>query len=138
MSLEEHKAIARRWFAEAWEQGNLAVADEIFAPNFTLSGTPVGPEGPRRNVTATRAAFPDIRISIEDQIAEGDVVVTRYRGYGTHQGAFFGIPPTGRPVIVTGIVIWRFADSKVVEDWTEFDRLGLLQQLDATPRPQEP
>ena len=80
-------------------------------------------------------ASPDLHITVEDQVAEGDKVVTRYTTRGTHQGPFMGIPPTGKHVTVTGIVITRFANCKEVEEWANADWLGLLQQLGVVPTP---
>jgi steroid delta-isomerase-like uncharacterized protein len=87
-------------------------------------------------VAALRDAFPDVHITIEDQVAEGDRVVTRWTARGTHTGAFQGIPPTGKRGSMTGIDINRFADGKVVECWTNADDLGLLQQLGVIPTPE--
>ena len=80
-------------------------------------------------------AFPDVHFTIEDQVAEADKVVTRWTWRGTHQGPFQGIPPTGKHVMVTGVGINRFANGKVVENWTNMDILGLLQQLGVVPAP---
>jgi steroid delta-isomerase-like uncharacterized protein len=80
-----------------------------------------------------RAAFPDGRVTIEDMIAEGDKVVTRYNSRGTHKGDFMGIPATGKKVAVTGIVISRIAKGKIAEEWEEFDALGFMVQLGAIP-----
>ncbi len=131
MSAELNKIMMRRWFEEGWA-GNLALADDIFAPEFTLSGKVAGPAGPKQNVAFTRSAFPDARVSVEDQLIAGeDVVITRYIARGTHTGDFMGIAPTGRPIEVGGIVIWRFAEGKAIEDWTQFDLFGLLRQIGA-------
>jgi predicted ester cyclase len=129
MSVEKSKELARRWFAEGWNKGNIAVADDIFAPHFTLNGFEVGPAGPKRNVTRARTGFPDIVFTVEEQIAEADRVVTRWTARGTHLGDFDGIAPTGRTVAVPGIVIWRVVDGKVVEDHTVSGEATLPQQL---------
>ncbi len=94
-----------------------------------------GREGIEQFYGALRAAFPDLRITIEDQVAEGDRVVTRWTARGTHTGAFQGIPPTGKQGRMTGIDIDRIADGKVVECWVNSDDLGLLQQLGVIPTP---
>jgi len=86
-------------------------------------------------IVRTRSAFPDFHATIEDQIAEGDVVVTRWSGHGTHQGIHMGIPPTHKQITMTGIVIERIVDGKAVEGWMEMDMLGMLQQLDAVRPP---
>ena len=74
-------------------------------------------------------AFPDLHYTVEDLVAEGDKVVVRYTGRGTQQGELWGIPPTGKQMTYTGILIWRFAEGKIAEHWAEPDRLGLMQQL---------
>jgi steroid delta-isomerase-like uncharacterized protein len=144
MSTEENKALARREIEEIFSaNGNLDAADEIYAPNY-ISHQPAG-EGDIRGVEAIkefaagiREAFPDTEATIEDQIAEGDKVVTRFTSRGTHQGETedFG-PPTGTRIEVTGITIEQFSEEgKIVEDWTNFDALGLLQQLGLVPEQQ--
>ena len=134
---EDNKAIARRALEEVWSQGKLDVIDEIFAADFVLhvAGSPDihGPEGYKQFVADARSAFPDLQFTIEDQIAESDKVVTRYTFTGTHKGDFMGIPPTGVQVTVTGIDIDRIAGGKIVEEWTSYDALGMLQQLGVIP-----
>ena len=131
MSTEAHKALARLWFAEGWNKGNVSVADGIFSLHFTLNGIEVGPEGPKRNVLQTREGFPDITLTVEDQIAEADRVVTRWTARGTHLGAFNHLPPTGKTVVVPGIVIWRVVGGRVIEDHTISGEATLLQHLAA-------
>jgi|SRR5262245_16505240 predicted ester cyclase len=129
MSTEENKALARLWFAEGWNKGNVSVADGIFSPHFTLNGIEVGPEGPKQNVLRTRKGFPDITLTVEDQIAEADRVVTRWIARGTHLGEIHSIPPTGKTVVVPGTVIWRVVGGRVIEDHTVSGEATLLQQL---------
>jgi steroid delta-isomerase-like uncharacterized protein len=136
MSAEDNKAKVRRIIEEAWNGGNLAVLDELVAPNCVFhdpSTTFRGPEGIKRYVMMYRMAYPDVHFTIEDLIAEGERVVTRWTVTGTHQGELQGIAPTGKSV--TGIVISRFAKGKVEEDWINFDALGLMQQLGVVPAP---
>ena len=139
MSTEENKALVRRILDEVWGQGHLHLLDEHLAPNFVDHGirppVPPGPEGYKQFVTLYRNAFPDWHAAVEDQIAEGDKVVTRWHGRGTHQGDFLGIPATGKQVAVTGITINRIADGKGQEGWTELDALGIMQQLGVVPAP---
>ncbi len=116
-------------------KGNIAIADEIFAPDFRLNEVTVGPNGPKQNLGGTRYAFPDIHVTIEDQIAVDDKVVTRWTVRGTHQKAYNGIPPTNKSIEVTGMVIWRIANNKIVEDWTEWNLFGLMQQLGVISAP---
>jgi predicted ester cyclase len=129
MTPEEHKAIARRFFEEVWNKQNLDAIDDIFAATVLLNGQPVARDAFRQLVTARRAAFPDVHVTVEDQVAEGDKVSTRRTWQATHQGPYRGVAPTGKRVKWTQISIVRFADGKVVEDWAVGDELGILQQL---------
>ncbi len=138
MSTEEHKAIARRWSEELWSKGAFAVADEIIAPTYVRHdpGDPFaaeGPEGVKLLVMGLRAQMPDLHITIEDMIAEGDQVVSRYTATGTVTGGFMGRAPTGKQTRATAIQIFRIVDGKIVESWANRDDLGLLQQLGVVP-----
>jgi steroid delta-isomerase-like uncharacterized protein len=138
MSTEDNKANVRRVFEEGWNQGNTAVFDELFATNYlghAPSGPIHGPEGFKQYYATYRTAFPDTHLAIEDMIAEGDKVVIRWTGTGTHQGTLMGIPPSGKRVTITGISIVRIVNGKSVEDWADFDTLGMLQQIGAIPTP---
>jgi steroid delta-isomerase-like uncharacterized protein len=140
VSVEENKALARRWFEDLFNTGDLEVADEIIAPDHvnhdpTLPDIPVGSEGQKQIVNLYRGAFTNAHISVEDQVAEGDKVVTRWRGSGTHQGEFMGVAPTGNHVRITGITINRVSDGKIAESWTNYDALGMMQQIGAIPEP---
>ena len=131
---EENKAIVRRQEEEIHTQGNLDAADEIYAPNY-VGHDPSNPEDIRGLEAAKQAAadyrkaFPDLQVTIEDLIAEGDKVATRVRFRGTHQGELEGMAPTGRRVESTGIIISRIEGGKIAEDWANFDDLGMMQQL---------
>jgi len=135
--LSQMKAIIHRHFAEIWNQRRLDVADELVAPtyesHFPLPGQPAGIAGFKYAVQALHTSFPDLTITVEDVIAEGDTVAARLTARGTHLAAFRGIPPTGRTVQWTGIRIFRIADGKIVEHWANWDDLGLLQQLGVPP-----
>ncbi len=140
MSTEENKALVRRVYEEAINRGNMAVVDELNSPNYVAHDPgfpqPVrGPEGLKQYFLVFRSAFPDVHITIEDMIAEGDTVVTRQTSRGTHQGDLMGIPPTGKQIAVTGMAIHRLANGKFVESWINADNLGLLQQLGVIPAP---
>jgi steroid delta-isomerase-like uncharacterized protein len=143
MSTEANKAIIRRLFEEAFEQGNLAVLDEIIAPNqvnggpSALPGMPSGPEGNKMLITAYRNAFPDLHFTIDEQIAEGNTVVTRWTAHGTHKGELAGLPPTGKPATVVGLGVDRVENGKIVESWGLFDQFGMLQQLGVIPAPDQ-
>jgi len=133
VSSEENKAIFRRYVEEVGNEGNLEVADEIFSSYLAhqSDGSVLerGPEDVKKFMGEFREGFPDFHTTIEDQIAEGDRVVTRWRMKGTHRGEFRGIAPTGAELDVTGIGIFRFSDGKVVESWDNFDQLGMMRQL---------
>jgi steroid delta-isomerase-like uncharacterized protein len=141
MRPEENKATFRRYVEEVSNKGDLAVADEIFdrylAHQSDGSTEERGPEDVKRFMGEFRQAFPDFRSVIEDQVAEGDKVVTRWRATGTHQSEFRGIAPTGNRMEVTGIGIFRFSEEgKVVESWDNMDQLGMMQQLGVIPPPE--
>jgi steroid delta-isomerase-like uncharacterized protein len=92
-----------------------------------------GPEGVREWITGYRSAFPDLRVIVEEQVAQGDTVVTRWTTEGTHRGELWGIPPTGRPFVITGITIDRFVEDRIAESKESWDALGMLQQLGILP-----
>jgi steroid delta-isomerase-like uncharacterized protein len=132
MSTEENKAVIRR-IVEAMNSGNLAVADEVIAPNYVYHGTGgqdfKGPEGVKQFITMMRKAFPDLRMTIEDMVAEGDKVVHRARMRGTFKGEIMGIAPTGKQVDMSLVSISRFAGGKETEVWPYMDSLTYYQQL---------
>lgn len=136
---DQNKALARRAIEEVWNQGKLTVIDELVGSNATYhdanvpGGKFTGPEGVKQFVQIYRNAFPDVRITIEDQIAEGDKVVTRWTAVGTHKGELMGIAPTNKRATVTGIDFERFQNGKVVESFASYDMLGMLQQLGVVP-----
>jgi steroid delta-isomerase-like uncharacterized protein len=137
---EENKTVIRRFLGEVFEGGNLELVDELFAPDYVLHDPAVpeevrGPEGIKQYVGMYRSAYPDTRFTVEDQIAEGDEVATRWTYRGTHQGELMGIPPTGREVTITGITIDSVSGGRIEEEWNNFDQLGLLQQLGVVPTP---
>jgi len=135
--LEENKAIARRDFEEIWNKGNLGTVDEICAADGVghIAGSPDihSLEDYKQYVTMHRNAFPDIHFTIEDEIAQGDKVVTRWTCTGTHRGELMGIAPTGKLGTITGITIYRFSGGKIQESWSNWDDLGMLQQLGIVP-----
>jgi predicted ester cyclase len=137
MSTEDNKAVARRFYEEVFNQKKTAAIDEFFAPTIVdhaaPPGTPGGIEGQHQLIGMYLTAFPDMHLTVEDMIAEGDKVVTRLTSRGSHQGEFMNIPPTGKQVTVTVIDMLRIAGGKFVEHWLEMDTLGLLQQLGAVP-----
>ncbi|MEZ4573293.1 MAG: ester cyclase [Thermomicrobiales bacterium] len=137
---ETNKEIVRRGVNDVWNGHSPGTADEIVASDFVVhasapEGEIRGRDGIKRHFAALRAAFPDLHFMIDDHIAEGDRVVTRWSAQGTHKGTFQGIPPTGKQVTLTGIDIDRIAGGKIVECWMNLDELGLLQQLGVIPEP---
>jgi predicted ester cyclase len=139
VSMEENKALTRRVIEEANSKGNLDMVDEFIASDYVLhtptapTGEVRGTEGYKQLISMQRSAAPDLNFTVEDQIAEGENVVTRYSASGTHQEEFMDAAPTGNQVTTTGIVISRIVDGKIVEEWFEWDVLGLMQQLGAIP-----
>lgn len=143
-SLEQNKATVRRWFTDIIAHGELSVADEIFAPHHLVhdphappGGWANGPESLKKIAGPFRVGFPDLEVTIEDQIAEGDKVVTRWSATGTNTGSLQGMPPTGKRVRVTGANVARLAGGQIVESWFNFDMLTLLRQLGVVPTPPE-
>jgi predicted ester cyclase len=134
MSTEENKAIVRRLYEEAITQNKLEVFDEII-DHAPFPEQDPGLEGFKGVFAMVLSAFPDYHSTVEDQIAEGDKVVTRFSSQGTHQGEFIGIAPTGNRVRVTGIDIARVEEGKIVESWSEADMLGMMTQLGVIPEP---
>jgi len=131
---DANKNVVRRLFEEVWNKGNLAVADELFADNYSHhdSSTPEfgrGPESEKKRATLYRTAFPDVRLTVEDIIAEGETVTARWSCKGTHKGGLSGIAPTGKQFTISGISIARFTNGKMIEGWVNWDALGLMQQL---------
>jgi predicted ester cyclase len=135
---QENKAVSRRVVEEIFVAGNFDVAGELVDASYmghdVASPEPVrGPEGLKQQAKGYRDAFPDLQLTIEDQIAEGDKVCTRWTASGTHRGDLFGISPTGKQTTIGGITIDRFMGGKIVESWDNWDALGLMQQLGAIP-----
>jgi len=139
MSTEAHKTSARRFYDEVFNKKNRAAIDEFIEPNqvdhAAPPGTPGGLAGAKQTIGMYLTAFPDLHFTVEDMIAEGDKLVARLTVRGTQQGAFMGIPPTGKHVTVTAIDISRMAGGKSVEHWIEMDTLGMMQQLGVIPAP---
>ena len=139
MSTDENKALYRRWLEEVVSTGDLALADELLAPDYALHCPgmpgPVDREGHKQLVLMFHTAFPDWRETIDDVIAEGDKVVIRVSGSGTHEGEFQGIPPSHARVTATGVGIGRIENGRIAEAWAAYDALGMMQQIGAIPAP---
>ena len=135
---EQNKAMSRRG-VELIAKGDLDEIDSFVSADAVDHDTQNpnagihGPEGYKLSAAMYRAAFPDLQMTVEDQIAEGDKVVTRWTGTGTHDGDLPGFPATGRTSTVTGIGIDRYEGGMIVETWGNWDTLGMMQQLGAIP-----
>jgi steroid delta-isomerase-like uncharacterized protein len=141
MSTEEkNKAIVRRFYEVVFDKKRVDLTDELFARDYLdhapFPGQGPGLEGAKQKWATVIAATPDLRVQIEDIVAEGDRVVVRWAYEGTHLGTLIGIPPTGKRFRISGISICRLAEGKIAEDWDEADRLGLMQQLGVIPAPE--
>ncbi len=131
----ENKALVRRFYKEVYVDWNMAFADEVVSPQFTSHDWPAGATGPkafRDYYAAIRSAVPDARYEVDDLIAEGDRVVVRWKLLGTHRGDFRGLAPTGRPIVLKGIAIYRVQDGKLMERWVVSDLHGLLEESRAS------
>lgn len=138
MSPADNKSIARRFFEDMLGTGNWDIADQILAPDVLMhhpsSPEPLrGLEAVKGLLSAFRTGFPDLHLTVEDEIGEGDKVAVRWRARGTHTDNLFGIPPSGKRMNVAGISILRIAGGKIVEDWVAEDSLGLMQQIGVIP-----
>jgi len=139
MSIGANKeTVLRKWYQELWDKWNLAIADDLFTADYCLhlSGVPAPAD---RNTTKQivamfSAAFPDLRHTVDEMIAEGDTVAARWIVEGTHRGDFQGIPATGRQVKLSGTTVHHLKEGKITETWLTVDNLDLLQQLGAIPR----
>jgi steroid delta-isomerase-like uncharacterized protein len=126
------KELSRRIFEEVWNKQNLSAADELIASNFVdhdPQSSVQGLEGYKQFVRYYLTAFPDSHFTVEDEISEGQMVVTRWTVTGTHTGNLGAIPATGRRITITGISCGRVENGKMVEAWTNWDTLGMMQQL---------
>ena len=141
MTTEQNKTTARRVIEESFNKHDLTLLDQVFAkdainhdpsqPNLAR-----GPQGVRETMQVYATAFPDSKVTIELEIADGDYVVQHVRTIGTHTAPLFNIPATGKKTNVTGVLTTRFQGGKVVETWSLWDQLGLMQQLGVVPMPE--
>jgi steroid delta-isomerase-like uncharacterized protein len=140
-TMTEREALARRFIEDGFNEGRLEVLDEVVSDDFVSHDPQVrlgglrGPAAGRSVITTYRGAFPDLRMTIDDVVAQGDRVAIRWTATGTHSGELHGLAPTGRSVTVTGMTIQRLAAGRIVEAWSNWDTLGLLQQIGASPTP---
>jgi steroid delta-isomerase-like uncharacterized protein len=143
MSTDENKAVVRRWFADVVSRGDMSSLDAICAvcdPQFAMvrgviEPAPQGIPGLKGLVTSLRTAFPDLTATVDEQVAEGDKVVSRVTMSGTHRGEFMGMPPTGRSFSVAGVSIWEVRGGQLISEWVNWDSMAMMQQLGAVPPP---
>jgi steroid delta-isomerase-like uncharacterized protein len=137
MSTEQNTITARRYVEEWMSGGAIDLVDELVAADYISHGPSGTPGGGRKELkalnAAIRRAIPDLRVSAEQIVAEGDLVATRWVGRGTHAGELLGVPATGKELTITAILIDRYRDGKIVERWVNQDDLGLLRQLGLVP-----
>ena len=137
MSVEDNKALMRRYYLEVWQEGSFAAADELVAPNIVdhMPGPdqPPGRAGHDATVNIVRTAFPDAQFTIEDLLADDDKVVGRWTMRATHKGELMGIPATGKPVAMSGIDIARWQNGQLAEIWHIEDITGMMLQLGVIP-----
>lgn len=138
MSVENNKAAVRRFF-KAFDAGDLDAAEQVFAPNAVVHNSgapdPLDLEGFKQLGSVFLAAFPGGTHTIEEMVCEGDKVVTRAIYRGVHTGDLMGMPPTGKQITVSAMIIDHLANGKIVETWRLFDQIGMMQQLGALPAP---
>jgi predicted ester cyclase len=140
MNPDQNKILARRAIDEVWSQGNLRVVAELYVPEFVSHQHSHPNVRDVRGIPALIAfvreiheAFPDVHDTIDDQVAEGDKVVTRFTSSGTHRGVLLGLQPTNKRATWMGIAIDRIQEGKIVEEWVNWDLFGMMQQLGAIP-----
>jgi steroid delta-isomerase-like uncharacterized protein len=138
MLSDQNKTFYRRFIKQVFNEGRLDLVDGLLSPSYVFHdappGTPPGPEGIKQIVSTFRAAFPDLEITVDDLVAEGDKVSARTTMRGTHRGVFLGFPGTGKAVTMTGLTMVRIVDGSLVESWVKNDVMGLMRQLGAGPQ----
>lgn len=139
MGTQQHKDIIRAWVAAAWNRGEVDAHDDLYAatyhPAFLQDPFPQSFDGLKAFIRHFRSAMPDLHLSVEEMVAEGDWVAWRMVATGTQTGELFGFPPTGKSARIGGLILSRFEDGKWAEDHAQWDALGLLQQLGLIPAP---
>ena len=135
MTIEQNRAIARRWMNELWQKNNKAAFDELLAPDFTFNyaapGVTSDREGYKQTVNGVHIGFPSIDFTTEEMIAEGDKVVAYWKGRGVHKGEFWGVAPTGKQVTMEGISIIEIGNGKIVKEVGHMNALDVLQGIGA-------
>ncbi|HTM89842.1 MAG TPA: ester cyclase [Terriglobales bacterium] len=141
MSAKENVALMRRWFEEVWNQGKIATVKELLAKDAVGMGQGEpgakirGPADFIRFVERIRGAFPDVKVTVEDTFGARDKVAVRWSATMTHRGAHLGIPPSGKPVRITGMTMVRIQDGKIIEGWDNWDQLAMMRQIEAYEHP---
>jgi predicted ester cyclase len=141
---EENKRLVRNFFEEVWNNKNLDLLDEVYSPDFVLhalwqntsAGGAIeahGIEPAKKVIGGWLAGFPDMTVTVDDQVAEGDRVGSRHTSTGTHTETFMGMAPTGKKATITGMTITRIENGKMAEAWTAWDALGMFEQLGLAP-----
>lgn len=143
MATAGNETVVGRYLEEIINRGDLAAADELLTPTFTIdhAGVPEvlrGRDAFKGFIAAFRSAFPDVHGTVEDVVAAGDKVAVRLAWRGTHRGEFQGIAPTGKSFTVRGSAIYHLTGNRIAAAWAEFDNLSLLQQLGVVPTPGQP
>jgi len=135
MGVDENKALYRRFVDEVFNHGRLDLVEEFLDASYVNHdappNSPPGPEGVRQIVMTFRTAFPNLEITIEKQVAEGDLVCNLATTRGVQKGPLFGMPPTGRMVVMTGMTMVRIANGKIMESWVKNDMAGLMRQIES-------
>ena len=140
MSVEQNLSIVYRWVEEAWNQGDFSSSSMLYPATYVMHdvSTPAPVEGPQALagfISVMRKAYPDLRMTVEQTIAEGEKVAWSFRVVGTQLSELMGIPPSGQKIDITGMVFSTFDHGKWVEDFTNWDQLGMLRQIGAIPAP---
>ena len=142
MPVDENKVVSWRLQEEVFGQGKLELVDELLAPDYVshAPGDPElrrGPEDIKEIVSSYHSAFPDLTYTVEKQVAEGDMVVTRWTARGTHRGELMGVAPSGRQIVVSGMSMDRISGGKIAENWVNWEALEMMQQIGAIPESEE-
>ena len=134
MNTNKNKSLIQRLYNEFFDKWNLQVVDELISPNFICHAIPPelpkGPQGFNQFYSWLRSAFPDIRFTVNDLIAENDKVVVRWTWHCTHTGNYIEIAPTGKKISVDGIAIYRIENDQIVERWVQLDINGMMKQME--------
>ncbi len=138
MSTDQNKSTVRRLIEEVFNKGNFSVITQFVDSKYvnhdpSLPEEVKGPEGLKQFVTSLRTSFPDLHMNVEDTFSEGDKVCCRWSCTGTHRSSWGSIPASGKKVKVSGIDLYRFSGDKILENWSQWDALGFMQQVGAIP-----